>query len=265
MHDDSDSSEVDEAQLARERAAMREAMGEPPTVPPTFPILSRPTEVQGDAGAAASGGGGSGADYGEDDDDDSDDSATIAQERAALQRAMGADGSELGFSPMASPAQPPFTRGSSQSSHAWSAPFARGPARDLGLPAPSSPAAGDANRQDALALQRALMANLKYQQVVHEEIAAIDRMLAIHRQAQVAHVRAAPQNAHEALHGGGTIPGAPHWLTLTPTPTLTLTLILTLILTLTRTRTPTLILALTLTLSRGTPVASRGRTGLAPA
>ena len=45
------------------------------------------------------------------------------------------------------------------------------------------------------------MVNLKYQQVCHEEIAAIDRMLAIHRQAQVAHVRAAPQDAHEALHG----------------------------------------------------------------
>ena len=167
MHDDSDSSEVDEEQLARERAAIREAMGAPPTVPPTFPILSRPAEVQGDAGAVASGGGGSGADDGEDDDDDSDDSATIAQERAALQRAMGAGGSELGFSTMASPAQPPFTRGSSHSSPAWSAPFARGPARDLGLQAPSTPAAGDANRQDALALQRALMVNLKYQQVCH--------------------------------------------------------------------------------------------------
>ena len=241
MHDDSDSSEVDEEQLARERAAMREAMGAPPAVPPTFPILSRPAEVrmQGDAGAAASGGGGSGADDGEDDGDDSDDSETIAQERAALQRAMGAGGSELGFSTMASPAQPPFTRGSSHSSHAWSAPFARGPARDLGLQAPSTPAAGDANRQGALALQRALMVNLKYQQVCHEEIAAIDRMLAIHRQAQVAHVRAAPQNAHEALHGVGTIPGAPHWLTLTPTPTLTLTPPLTLTRTPTPTRTPT--------------------------
>ena len=228
MRDDSDSSEVDEEQVARERAAMREAMGAPPAVPPTFPILSRPAEVrmQGDAGAAASGGGGSGADDGEDDDDDSDDSddsETIAQERAALQRALGAGGSELGCSTMASPAQPPFTRVSSHSSHAWSAPFARGPARDLGLQAPSTPAPGDANRQDALALQRALMANLKYQQVCHEEIAAIDRMLAIHRQAQVAHVRAAPQNAHEALHGAGTIPGAPHWLTLTPTLTLALT------------------------------------------
>ena len=34
MHDDSDSSEVDEEQLARERAAIREAMGAPPDTLP---------------------------------------------------------------------------------------------------------------------------------------------------------------------------------------------------------------------------------------
>jgi hypothetical protein len=182
---DSDvSSEVDEETVARERAALREAMGTgPQPVPPTIPIPSR-LGVEGGGATWPHGGGGSGDDDGDDDDDDdlSDDSETIAQERAALQRAMASEGH--GFSTMGStPAT--FTSTSTSTS------------------------APNPNRLGALALQRALMANLAYQRLCHEELAAINRVLALHEHADAERVqgRAAPQNAHEALLAASSIPG----------------------------------------------------------
>ena len=67
---DSDvSSEVDEETVARERAALREAMGTgPQPVPPTIPIPSR-LGVEGGGATWPHGGGGSGDDDGDDDDD----------------------------------------------------------------------------------------------------------------------------------------------------------------------------------------------------
>ena len=158
--DDSDDSEVDEETVARERAALREAMGAgPQPVPRTLPIPSS--------------GGGSGDGDGES-DDESDDSETVAQERAALQRAMGAGGSALGLDPVRSPAPPPSASAS----------------------ASTSTSAPNPNRLGALALQRALMTNLAYQRLCHEELAAIERVLALHQQADDGPT---PQNAHEAL------------------------------------------------------------------
>ena len=155
---DSDDSEVDEETVARERAALREAMGNgPQPVSRTLPIPSS--------------GGGSGDGDG-DSDDESDDSETVAQERAALQLAMGAGGSALGLDPVRSPAPPP----SASTSTSTSAP--------------------NPNRLGALALQRALMTNLAYQRLCHEELAAIERVLALHQQADDGPT---PQNAHEAL------------------------------------------------------------------
>ena len=187
--DDSDESGVDEETYARERAALQAAMGTgPQPVPPTLPIPSRLGEearFQGRVGAGAThGSGGSEHDDGDDDEsDESDDSETVAQERAAMQEAMGVGGSELGFSTMGGPAPSPF--------------------------ASNSTSAPNPNRLGALALQRALMANLAYQRLCHEELAAINRVLDLHQQADdVSQNQAAPQNAHEALLAASSIPGA---------------------------------------------------------
>ena len=192
--DDSDDSGVDEATCAIERAKLQAAMGtDPQPLPPAVPIPSRLGEearFQGRAGAGATHGGG-GSEHGDGDDDESDDSdnsETVAQERAAMREAMGVGGSELGSSrcsAMGGPAPSPF--------------------------ASNSTSAPNPNSLGALALQRALMANLDYQRLCFEELAAINRVLDLHQQADnvsLSQTRAAPQNAHEALLAASSIPGA---------------------------------------------------------
>ena len=170
--DDSDS-DVDEETVARERAALQAAMGAamgagPQPQPPTLPTRSLGVEARVQVGAVAERSLVSRSDDDDDDGDESDDEETVARERAALQAAMGTASPALGRLALGGPSA---------------------------LPTTSAP---NPNLLGALALQKALMANLAYQRLCRDELAAIDRALR-HQQPADASAGPEPQNAAEAL------------------------------------------------------------------